>query len=49
MKPETPVLFIGPAGDYPVLQKVKPAMFGVFRRTSLTKLYEPDSSHVQAP
>jgi pimeloyl-ACP methyl ester carboxylesterase len=49
IKPATPVLFIVPTGDYPLLQKVKPAMFGALPPNPLTKLYEPDSSHVQAP
>jgi pimeloyl-ACP methyl ester carboxylesterase len=49
MGPQTPVLFIAPSGDYPALQKSKPAMFGALPPNPLTKLYEPDSSHVQAP
>lgn len=44
-----PVLYIGPTGDYPGLRKVKQSMFNALPNNPLTKLYEPDSSHLDAP
>jgi pimeloyl-ACP methyl ester carboxylesterase len=44
-----PVLFIVPTRDYPALLKVKPIMFGFLPSHPLTRLYEPDGDHAQAP
>jgi alpha-beta hydrolase superfamily lysophospholipase len=49
MKPQTPVLYIAPSGDYPALQRVKSEMFGALPRHALTRLYEPSASHLEAP
>jgi pimeloyl-ACP methyl ester carboxylesterase len=49
MKPQTPVLYIAPSGDYPALQRVKGEMFGALPRHPLTRLYEPSASHLEAP
>jgi len=49
MDPKVPVLFIAPTGDYPPLRASKQMMFGVLPPHPLTKLYEPDSSHLGAP
>lgn len=48
MKPQVPVLFIVPTGDYPGLRKVKDLFFSLLPKNPLSKLYEPDSSHVNA-
>ena len=49
IKADTPVLFIAPTGDYPGLVRVKQQMFGLLAKHPLTKLYEPASSHLNAP
>lgn len=49
INPDTPVLFITPTNDYPGLLKVKDTMFGLLPKHPLTKLYEPNSSHLNAP
>ena len=49
MNPRVPVLYVGPTGDYPGLRNVKQSMFGALPNNPLTKLYEPDSSHLDAP
>src|SRR3546814_687163 len=49
MNPATPVLFVGPTGDYKGLLRVKQAMFNSLPRNPLTKLYEPSASHLGAP
>jgi len=49
MKPEVPVLFIVPKGDYPVLLKAGQAMFDALPHHPLTTLYQPDSTHLDAP
>lgn len=49
MNPAVPVLFIAPANDYAGLLKVKQKMFDALPRNPHTRLYEPDSSHLQAP
>ena len=49
MNPQVPVLFVGPTNDYPGLVKVKHTMFDALPRNPLTRLYEPDSSHIEAP
>ena len=43
------MLFIGPTGDYPPLQASRKMMFHALPANPLTKLYEPDSSHLGAP
>ncbi len=49
VKPQVPVLYIVPTGDYPPLLKAKQPMFALLPRNPLTKLYEPDSNHLDAP
>jgi pimeloyl-ACP methyl ester carboxylesterase len=49
MNPQVPVLFIAPKNDYPGLLKVKQTMFDALPRNPLTRMYEPDSSHLDAP
>lgn len=49
MNPQIPVLFIVPTRDYPALLKAKQPTFGALPRNPLTRLYEPDSSHLDAP
>jgi pimeloyl-ACP methyl ester carboxylesterase len=49
MNPKVPVLFIAPTGDYPGLLKVKQDMFGSLPANPLTRIYEPDSNHKDAP
>lgn len=49
MNPAIPVLFIAPSSDYPGLQKVKQQMFDALPKNPHTKLYEPNSSHLNAP
>ena len=49
MSPQVPVLFIVPTGDYPGLRKVKDHFFSRLPRHPLSKLYEPDASHLNAP
>lgn len=46
---DIPVLFVAPTNDSPGLLRVKDAMFGLLAKHPLTKLYEPDSSHLGAP
>lgn len=46
---DIPILFIAPTNDYPGLLRVKDAMFGLLAKHPLTKLYEPNSSHLNAP
>ena len=46
---KVPVLFIAPTGDYPGLRRIKQRMFDALPRHPLTKLYEPDSTHLGAP
>lgn len=46
---DIPVLFVAPSNDYPGLLRVKEAMFGLLVKHPLTKLYEPNSSHLNAP
>jgi|SRR5215472_2104084 len=47
--PHTPVLFIAPSGDYPLLRASKETMFNALPPNPLTRLYQPDSSHLGAP
>ena len=49
MNPQVPVLFIVPTGDYPGLRKVKDHFFSLLPKNPFSKLYEPDSNHVNAP
>lgn len=49
MLPQTPVLFVAPTQDYPVLIKVKHAMFDALPRHPLTRLVEPEATHTGAP
>lgn len=49
LNPATPVLFVGPTRDYKGLLRVKQAMFNSLPRNPLTKLYEPNSTHMDAP
>ena len=46
---KTPVLFIVPTNDTPGLLRVKQAMFDALPRNPLTKLYEPEGTHLRAP
>ena len=47
--PQIPVLFIAPLHDYAGLLKVKQQMFDALPKNPLSRLYEPDSSHLDAP
>lgn len=49
MNPQVPILFIVPTGDYPGLLRVKDRFFSLLPKNPLSKLYEPDSSHLNAP
>lgn len=49
MNPRIPVLYVAPNGDYPILLKSKQVIFSAFPPHPLTKLYEPDSTHLEAP
>ena len=49
MNPKIPVLYIAPKNDYPGLIKANPAMFAALPRNPLTRLVEPDATHVNAP
>ncbi|HUH58740.1 MAG TPA: alpha/beta fold hydrolase [Candidimonas sp.] len=49
MDPQTPVLHVAPTGDYKGLLRTKQAMFHSLPRHALTKLYEPNASHLGAP
>jgi pimeloyl-ACP methyl ester carboxylesterase len=49
MNPQVPVLFIAPKDDSPGLRKVKQVMFDALPKNPLTRMYEPDSSHRDAP
>ena len=47
--PQIPILYIVPTGDYPGLQRVKHHFFSLLPKHPLTRLYEPNASHVSAP
>jgi len=49
VNPKVPVLFIAPKGDYPGLLKIKQSMFDALPPHPLTRLYEPESTHLGAP
>ncbi len=46
---ERPVLFVAPKNDYVALQRLKATMFGALPPHPLTRLVEPDASHLEAP
>lgn len=49
MKQGIPVLYVPPTGDYPGLKKNKLTYFNALPENPLTRLYEPDASHMEAP
>ena len=49
MNPAVPVLYIGPTNDYPGLLRIKQTMFDALPKNPRTKLYEPNSNHLNAP
>jgi alpha-beta hydrolase superfamily lysophospholipase len=49
MNPRIPVLYVAPKADYPILLKSKQVIFNALPAHALTKLYEPDSTHLDAP
>jgi esterase/lipase len=49
MNPTIPVLYIAPKRDYPILLKSKQVIFSSLPPHPVTKLYEPDSTHFDAP
>jgi hypothetical protein len=49
INPRIPVVYVGPKDDYPILLKGKQVIFNALPPHPLTKLYEPDSSHLDAP
>jgi esterase/lipase len=49
MNPRIPVLYVAPKRDYPILLKSKQVIFSALPPHPLTKLYEPDSTHLDAP
>ncbi|MCX7166658.1 MAG: alpha/beta fold hydrolase [Rhodocyclales bacterium] len=49
LNPALPVLLIVPTGDYPGLLRVKQQVFDALPRNPRTRLYEPNSSHLNAP
>ena len=49
MNPATPVLFVGPTGDYPFLVRTKQQTFDALPKNPRSTLYEPNSSHLEAP
>ena len=48
MNPQVPVLYIVPTADYLGLRKLKDYFFSLLPRNPLSKLYEPESNHVNA-
>jgi len=44
-----PVLHVAPMSDYPALLRAKQEMFGALPNHPLTRLYEPNSDHRNAP
>lgn len=44
-----PVLLIVPTGETPALREGNLRMFGQMRKHALTRLYEPDARHLEAP
>ena len=49
MNPAVPVLYICPTNDYPGLLRIKQTMFDALPKNPRTRLYEPNSSHLNAP
>jgi hypothetical protein len=49
VKAGTPVLYVAPTRDYPGLQKGKRQNFEALPVSPQTRLYEPDSDHMNAP
>ena len=49
MNPQVPILFIAPTGDYPGLRNLRNQLFSLLPKNPLSKLYEPNSSHLDAP
>jgi len=49
LNPTVPVLYVAPQHDIRALRFANPGMFEALPRNPLTRLYEPDSNHVQAP
>lgn len=47
--PKIPILWIVPTGDYPGLRRTSIPLFGTLQANPLTRLYEPDSNHLNAP
>jgi pimeloyl-ACP methyl ester carboxylesterase len=45
----TPVLYIAPVNDYPALARANGPMFELMAKHSMTRLFEPASSHLNAP
>lgn len=49
LPPGLPVLLVVPKNDYPGLLRLKQATFEALPRQPLTRLYEPEASHLEAP
>lgn len=49
MNPKVPVLYVAPTDDYPGLVKTKHVIFSALPSHPLTRLYEPDATHANAP
>jgi pimeloyl-ACP methyl ester carboxylesterase len=49
VNPQVPVLYIVPKNDYPGLLRVKLLMFDALPKNPLSRLYEPDAGHLDAP
>jgi pimeloyl-ACP methyl ester carboxylesterase len=49
MDPRVPVLFVAPRNDYPALARIRQAMFAALPANPLTRMVEPDASHIDAP
>lgn len=47
--PKTPVLFVMPTDDYPILLKTNPWIYSNLPRNPLTRAYRPSSDHLWAP
>lgn len=49
MNPQVPVLYIVPTNDYPGLLRIKRLMFDALPKNPLSRLYEPEAGHLDAP
>lgn len=49
VKSGTPVLYVAPTGDYPSLKKYKNSNFGMLPSHDLSRLYEPETDHLNSP